>query len=338
MNEIEVLSCDSINNISDSKKYKKMEFTSGQKMQLSGLVQNLPSFAVNETLGKAYIVNMPKGVEGRLMEYKNGGYGSPIVGADNKIIAHASFDEINLNVAVMNAFSIMSVASNQYFLFEINKQLTALNQTIDKILEFLYSDKKAELISEVEFTKYAYENYLSIMNHNEQRLATITNLQAAKKIAMKDIEFYMSDLNDTVNSKDWDASAIADKALQIKSCLELSMQLYFISNVLEIYYSQNLDDVYIDWVEKTVTEYLIKCEKRILSNFSKLSVAVKEFKNPIKKIDKVGLLGQINTVIETLGGGTESEMCKEFREAVNAINSEKTFYIDDNSEVYLKVA
>jgi hypothetical protein len=337
MNEIEVMSCDSINNISDSKKYKKMEFTSGQKMQLSGLVQNLPSYTLNETIGNAYIVNMPKGVEGRLMEYKNGGYGTPIIGTDG-IVAHASLEKINLNVAVMNAFSIMSVASNQYFLFEINKQLTALNQTIDKILEFLYSDKKAELMAEVEFTKYAYENYLSIMNHNEQRLATITNMQAAKKIAIKDIEFYMSDLTDTINSKDWDASAIADKSLQIKSCLELSMQLYFISNVLEIYYSQNLDETYIDWTEKAVTEYLIKCEKRILSNFSKLSVAVKDYKNPIKKIDKAGLLEQINVVIETLGGGTESEMCKEFREAVNAINSEKTFYIDDNSEVYLKVA
>jgi hypothetical protein len=337
MDGIEVLSCDSISNISDNKKYKKMEFTSGQKMQLSGLMQNLPSYAVNETLNKAYIVNMPKGVEGHLMKYKNGGYGTPIIGNDG-IVAHASLEKVNLNVAVMNAFSIMSVASNQYFLFEINKQLTVLNQTIDKILEFLYSDKKSELMAEVEFTKFAYENYLSIMNHDEQRLATITNLQAAKKVAMKDIEFYMSDLNDTVNSKDWDTGAIADKSFQIKSCLELSMQLYFISNVLEIYYSQNLDKVYIDWTEKTVTEYLIKCEKRILSNFSKLSVAVNEYKNPIKKIDKMELLEQINTIINTLGGGTESEMCKEFRGAVNAINSEKTFYIDNDSDVYLKVA
>jgi hypothetical protein len=337
MNEIEVLSCDSISNITDNKKYQKLEFTSGQKMQLSGLMQNLPSYAVNETLNNAYIVKMPKGVEGHLMEYKNGGFGSPFVDSSNKIVAHASYEKLDLNIAMMNAFSIMSIASNQYFLFEINKQLKALNQTMDKILEFLYSDKKSELMSEVEFTKYAYENYLSIMNHKEQRLATITNLQAAKKVAMKDIEFYMSDLNDTVNSKEWDAGAVADKSLQIKNCLELSMQLYFISNVLEIYYSQNLDKLYIDWTEKTVTEYLIKCEKRILSNFSKLSVGVKEYKNPLKKIDKTVLLEQINTVIDTLGGGTESEMCKEFRGAVNAINSEKTFYVD-NESIYLKIA
>jgi hypothetical protein len=68
-----------------------------------------------------------------------------------------------------------------------------------------------------------------------------------------------------------------------------------------------------------------------------LSVGVKEYKNPLKKIDKKVLLEQINTVIDTLGGGTESEMCKEFRGAVNAINSEKTFYVD-NESIYLKIA
>lgn len=72
---------------------------------------------------------------------------------------------------------------------------------MDKILEFLYGDKKAELLSEVSFIKYAYENYSSIMGHNEQRVATIASLQDAKKVAIKDIEFYMCDLDSTINSK-----------------------------------------------------------------------------------------------------------------------------------------
>ena len=45
---------------------------------------------------------------------------------------------------------------------------------IDKILEFLYGEKKAELMSEVSFVKYAYQNYGSIMGCNPQRIATIS--------------------------------------------------------------------------------------------------------------------------------------------------------------------
>ena len=48
-----------------------------------------------------------------------------------------------------------------------------MNQSIDEILEFLYGDKRAELISEVGFVKAAYQNYSSIMQHEQQRFAII---------------------------------------------------------------------------------------------------------------------------------------------------------------------
>jgi hypothetical protein len=222
MDNFEIVSCEEIKNIDENKNYRKLEFTSGQKLQLSGLAQNIPAFAVNNVLGNAYTVKFPEGVEGHLMNYTNGGLGTSIVGENGTIVDHASMYKITENVAIMNAFSVMSIASGQYYLLAINSQLSSLNQTIDKILEFLYSDKKSELISEVEFTKYAYENYSSIMSHNEQRTATIVNLQESKKVAMKDIEFYLSDLSDTVNAKENVSDAIANKALQTKDCLELA--------------------------------------------------------------------------------------------------------------------
>ena len=56
-------------------------------------------------------------------------------------------------------------------------------------------------MAEMSFIKYAYENYSSIMSHEEQRIATITSLQEAKKVAMKDIEFCINDLEMTVSHK-----------------------------------------------------------------------------------------------------------------------------------------
>lgn len=40
-----------------------------------------------------------------------------------------------------------------------------------------------------------------LLAHDEQRVATIASLQEAKKVAIKDAEFYMNDLDLTVNGK-----------------------------------------------------------------------------------------------------------------------------------------
>ncbi len=53
------------------------------------------------------------------------------------------------------------------------------------------------------------------MGHNEQRAATIVSLQEAKKVAMKDIEFYLCDLDSTINSKS-SIDELVTNAFQIK--------------------------------------------------------------------------------------------------------------------------
>ena len=73
------------------------------------------------------------------------------------------------------------------------------------------------------------------------------------------------------------------------------------SNLLEIYYSQNFENTHIQWIENNVVESLIKCEKRMLSGFSKLSASIHDFKNgPLKKIDKIALGDMVNEVIDCL--------------------------------------
>ena len=155
---------------------------------------------------------------------------------------------------------------------------------IDKILEFLYGDKKAELMAEVSFVKYAYQNFSSIMKFDVQRIATIGSLQSAKKVAMKDIEFYMSDLESTANSKgSGDIVSLVNRAFQIKESLELSMQLYGMSSILETYYAQNRELVYLEHIEAEVISYIDKCEKRMLSSFSILGKRISDYSGKLYK-------------------------------------------------------
>lgn len=338
MKSFEITDCNKIIDISQRKEYKKLNLSQAQKIQISGFVEQLPMLAATETMSNAYVLRFPTGVNGELMRYKNGGVGTPIMGSDNKIVAHASMEQLASPAVVMQGLTVMAIVSSQYFLTEINQELKELNKSIDKILEFLYSEKKAELIAEVTFTKYAYENYSSIMLNNEQKMATIGSLQSARKVAMKDIEFYMSDLNDVVSDTS-DLLATVKKAFQIKNCLELSMQLHVMSNLLEIYYSQNFDDSYINWIENNVVEYLAKCENRMLSCFSKLSASIRDYKNsPLKKLNKEKLSENVESVIETLGTGKESEMRKQFRVTLHSMQKDMEYYIDREANVYLKTS
>lgn len=338
---MEIKSCEVMDKIYTQEKYKKLNFTSSQRIQIEALFQYLPEIAATNVLSSAYTIKFPEGVSSTLMSYKKGGKGTSIVGENGKIVGHASLEKLEAQTVVFNAFNLMSVASGQYFLSEINSQLRTLNQGIDKILEFLYSDKKAELMAEVSFAKYAYHNYASIMSHDEQRVATIGSLQGAKKVAMKDIEFYMSDLSDISNSKGNDDPAeLIDKAFRIKSCLELSMQLYVISTLLEIYYSQNSDKDYISFVEEEAVTYLGKCEKRMLGSFSMLTNYIHAFKpNLLKKIDKASLENKVTTIMDSFLEGREPEICRFFRNALQGMKGKQEYYVDNDKKViYLKTA
>lgn len=130
---------------------------------------------------------------------------------NGKFVGSASFYSMSAQAALMRVFTAMSVASGQHFLSQINNEMRMMNMKLDEILEFLYGNKKAELMAEMSFIRYAYENYASIMLHEQQRIATITSLQEAKKVAMKDIEFYINDLETTVSYKTKDYAELESR-------------------------------------------------------------------------------------------------------------------------------
>lgn len=330
----EIMPCEQIADIDNKSGFKKLGLTSAQKIQIGGLLQQMPAIVAADTLSKAYIVRFPDGIPNVLTPLKQGGLGGMVKGENGRFVGSASLYSTEVQATVLSAFNVMSIVSGQYFLSQINNELSVINQNIDKILEFLYGDKKAELLAEVSFAKYAYENYSSIMEHEQQRLATLVSLQESKKVAVKDIEFYISDLSSIVKPKDL---SVIKEAFQIKECLELSMQLYIMSSLLEIYYAQNYDLNYIHYVEDNVVIYIDKCEKRMLSIFSKLYTYVHDFKeNMLKKIDKPALENQINNVINTFSEGTESELRKSFRQVLHSQGKKSEYYLSSNGDVYLK--
>lgn len=189
---------------------RKLELSSAQKMQINALLQHIPSAMAAGEMSQMYTLTFPKGLPHTLMELKQGGCGTPIIGADGRISGWASLYRATAQAALYGVFTVMAVITGQFFLVQIHRKLKKINSHLEKIEEFLYRDKRAELMAEQSFTRCAYENYPSIMAHEEQRIATISGLQQARKVAMKDVEFYMNDLDHTVSPTDTDGSPKKD--------------------------------------------------------------------------------------------------------------------------------
>lgn len=337
-----IIPCDMAMDISPANGFTKLELDSAQKIQIGALLQQLPSMAATNQMPKLYTVTFPDGVSEKLMELKK----TELVGKttsiidDGKIKGTAALNSLDNCTLAMGCFTAMSIASSQYFLKKINDELRMMRMGIDKILEFLYGDKKAELMAEVSFIRYAYENYISIMECSAQRAATITSLQSARKIAMKDIEFYIGDLESTIKGRDGkDISSLVEKAFQLKESLEFSMQLYGMSSLLEVHYAQNYDRSYLKYVDNDISVYIDKCEKRMLGNFSSLRTLVDSAKEmPFKKIAKTDILERIDGLVESLGRGEESDMRRSLRAGLNAATQKADYYMTADGVVYMKTA
>ena len=139
-----------------------------------------------------------------------------------------------------------------------------------------------------------------------------------------------------MNGKDG-IEKLVGNAFQIKESLELSIQLYGMSSILETYFSQNYDAEFIKYIDREMTAYIDKCEKRMLSSFSILKKHIADYKGRwLEKIDKSQYEKDVCELIDSLNNGEESVMRKTLRKTLRAVSEVKEFYISQSGDVYLK--
>ena len=323
-----------------SPQYEKMELSPMNKGQISALCQQIPSMIAADTLKNAYYVaKWPDGLPHKLVKFADEDAYMSMVRADGgKFAAHARFKPLSAQAAVMMGFAVMSVATSQYFLAEINQKMTRISQGLDQILAFLYGDKKAELLSELSFVRYAYENFASIMAHSEQRAATIHSVQEARKTAIQDVEFYLSDLHSAVQGKKiTDMERTVETAFQIRQCLDLSIQLYMTANLLEVYYSQNYDSGYLEYVKADVKGYIDKYEKQLIADFNALQMALSGFKPKLgEKVSVGALMERVTKATAYLMNNEGNELREKFETSLYLSEKPVEYCICADGTMYLK--
>ena len=243
--------------------------------------------------------------------------------------------------AIYGVFSLMSIITGQFFLKQINEELKTINKKLDDILRFMYGDKKAELLSEVSFVKYACDNYVYIMEHDVQRTATIISIQEAKKVATKDIEFYLNDLHNEVKSGDslkainFDKfNKLFDKIQKIKENLNLSLQLYLMSSLIEIYYAQNFEESYMEYLAKDIKIYAKNYNDQIFSHYGFLISTLNRITpTNAQKADRDKLMATLEKE-KSSHGEIYDDICDRISDVSKALNQQVQYYLDKEGNVY----
>ena len=353
---IEVEPCKNNLDLENIKRYSKLQLSSAQKIHMSALLQQVPSIAASGAVAQAYTVKFPKGLPHVLTALQQGGFGTPIR-SGGSFVGTASLYPMMAQATVLGAFTAMSVVSGQYFLKQINDQLKDISRTLDEIIKILYAGKRAELLSEISFCKNAYENYCSMMSHEQQRVATIVSLQQSKKAAMKHINFYLEDLSNCLEN-----SNNSESPENIQNAIDLAIQLYVLSSLMEIYYAQNFDTDYLDYIENDLIDYVYKCKNQLQAIFSKLSVLPdgndsqqKGFRQRVQDTGKKVMVWKKESEKEPVNENKKDETPykliadalmddegwvvsrKTVEDAFKAFTKSQTYYLSDDGDMYIRI-
>ncbi len=243
-------------NYSDSNKYTKLD--SGSASDISSLLHFLNSQAIGNTLSGAYRVEFPKGFTGVLTPHGDG-YLAMLRDPETKsFLAHGtlySLDDLGL---MYNAFSVLSLATGQYFMSQINDNLRGIQTKLDDVLNFLYTDKSCEIYAETKMINSIYINAVSIMHCSEQRIAALQTIQRAKTLAERNIQFYYRDMKKLATKHD-----ALDSLQNDLNNYTQAVSLYGVCAVMEIVLSENFDEDFMKYIESDLKRHVEKHHEEV---------------------------------------------------------------------------
>lgn len=172
---------------------------------------------------------------------------------NNGIRDVALLEQISKVPTVVNGvFSAASMATGQYFMSQINSNIRDMRDMIADMQQFLEDDKRSELQAAEEFMNQCRRDYYSIMSNDNQRQATITNIQRIKQEALAGVFFYKkqaSQLKNKVNKDKDDKDTVKKNLKRVAQHLSeywYSLYLYCYAVTMEVAFTKNTDRAYLN--------------------------------------------------------------------------------------------
>ncbi len=176
----------------------------GSLTKVNMFMQQLPlavNIAQNQINSNAYKIVFPEGAAGTLMRYRNGMLGTPLIGDNGKITAHAGLVPIdNISLTPLMIFSAMSAITGQYFMAKIDEGLESLTKNVKEIIDVIYDEKESDNFATYNFCEYVKSNMQLILGNEALKLSTLTNLQATNNKMCANILFYSKSIDRKIES------------------------------------------------------------------------------------------------------------------------------------------
>lgn len=247
----------------------------GSSARMLSILQHMPliqNIDQAKKLEGAYKVVFPEGAIGKLMEYKNGTFGTPLVQPNGKIGAHSGLvpiDSMSLNPVMI--FTALSLVTGQYFMAKINKSLESISKDVKDIITMLLDDKEARNQAIFIFYGYIRENLELILNNSDLKLATLTNLQSHlidlsqnKLFYEKTIDRKKNELqliiknNNTTSKRVEEIEKLQNEMTNLIMQQHICLELYVIGKIYEMQLAQIYDEDYCNKLVNELNEIIIK--------------------------------------------------------------------------------
>lgn len=171
--------------------------------------------------------------------------------ANNKIRDVARLQKLAVGPQIANGiFSVMSMVTGQYFMTQINNNLSQIELSVASIQQYLEYDKKSKLQSEEDFLKMTQKTLPFIIENKAQQQSTITSIQKIKMNSLANIKFYRMQISDfkNISEKKDKAEEVIENVKNI-SCLIseywYSLYLFCFATCLEPMVAQNYSKDYL---------------------------------------------------------------------------------------------
>lgn len=201
--------------------------------QCDQLLKFIPQACLNSYNGQVFRAHFNEGL-GVLQEAVGPGhyYRGNVVGKNGKFAQSVKWEKLSSAPQVVGGiFTVMSVASGQYYLAEINKNLRKIEREVHQVYQFLENDKKSKLIANEDFLKRIQTNLHSILGNSIQQMATVNTLQLIRRDAFGDIDFYRAQIKNAYTR--YNKKTKADEVIEINK--ELGQNIYQYWYALYIY-------------------------------------------------------------------------------------------------------
>ncbi len=189
---------------------------------------------------------------------------------------------------VLGVFSVVSIATGQYFLSEINNKFKTIEKGIDDIQNFLENDKRSEILANEQTILNIYRRLRFILENDVERYSTSANLKRIKDKALRNIYFFENEIKQSANSinpkikKEEVYDSIHKFNINLPQYF-CAIRNYFNSTVLDTIVTEMDDPIYLDEVINDLNGRLEEYKKTCMLCDEKITSYIEKSKDLNKK-------------------------------------------------------